>query len=71
MKIPDGFLECVKWVDFFQTVFTSELKEERAMLSRHKFAFGQRVVKMGNGLPAEVVTVSVARDFKKPARSPR
>ncbi len=71
MTIPHGFLEAVKWGDFFQMVFTSELKEERAMLSRHKFAFGQSVVKMGNGLPTEVVTVSVARDFKKPARSPR
>ncbi len=70
-KILHGFLEGVKWQDFFQMAGTSrlrghplKLRKNRSRLDLRKFTFSQRVVNMWNDLHAEVVTASSEKMFK-------
>ncbi len=70
-KIIHGFLEGVQWQDFFQMTDTSRLRghplnlrKDRSRLDPRKFTSSQRVVKLWNDLPAEVVTTSSVKAFK-------
>ncbi len=65
-------LEGIQWRDFFQMADTSrlrghslKLKKERPRLDLRKFTFSQRVVRMWNDLPADIVTAPTANTFKK------
>ncbi len=70
-KILHGFLEGVQWRNFFQMADTSrlgghplKLRRDRSRLDLRMFTFSQRVVKMWNDRPADVVTAQSAKAFQ-------